>query len=140
MYLTKLVSITGGALIGAGLLSVGDLAIPTYRPIEVHSLKYNNGIVQQERTITTEAEYFPAQWQAAVYSMETGLPVPFCEGGGFWNYSAGHAVANIPLDEWSGSEACTAEALRELGGSFQPVASWHWGDEFTLHKGEVFKP
>lgn len=132
--------LVGTSIVGATLNLVVLSVLPDPAPITVHSLAYTQGNILQERTVKTEGEYFPAKWSAAIYSVDTGEPVSLCTGNGFWNYSSGYRTAEIPLNEWVNRDECTIEVLRKVGGSFQPVASWHWGDDFTIHKGVVFTP
>lgn len=132
--------VIGGAVF-AGVFQVAILAItPEVPPIQVHDLGYSSGTIHQSRTITTKDDFFPAQWRATIVSVDTGKPVVGCSGSGFWPYKEGHVVADIPLPEWVGSDACTPEYLRSLGGEFKPVASWYWGNDKTSHVGPPFKP
>lgn len=132
--------VVGG--IGAAIaLQLAALAVlPDVKPIVVHSLNYSDGIVHQDRSITAEGGTFPAEWRASIIDTVTQKPVPECSGSGFWPYKTGRQTAPIPLHEWVGSDACTPEYLRGLGGEYYPVASWHWGNEFITKSGPVFRP
>lgn len=132
--------IVGGAVVGGLLQLTLSLVLPEEKPIVVHSLRYEGGKVFQDRTITTEDEFFPAQWKAVIVSVETQRPVDGCSGQGFWPYPEGRKTAPIPLTEWVGSETCTPEYLQSLGGEFYPVAYWYWGNDKTDHTGETFRP
>lgn len=132
------VGVVAASAMAQGLVS---LALPDVSPIEVHSVEYNNGIVTQSRTVTAEGDFFPAEWRAKIYSASTNIPVDGCDGSGFWNYTTGYLDAPIPLHEWVGSDICTPEYLRSIGGEFYPMASWHWGNDQTKPKrGPNFKP
>ncbi|MBM1556656.1 hypothetical protein JQV19_08350 [Sulfitobacter mediterraneus] len=120
-----------------GLLS---LVLPDVSPIEVHSLKYANGIMTQSRTVSADGEFFPAEWRAEIHDADTNKPVEGCAGSGFWNYQTGHLDAEMTLMRWTGSDTCTPEYLRSIGGRFYPVASWHWGNDGTSKKGGTFAP
>ena len=105
-------------------------------PIEVHSLTYRDGIVIQDRTVTTDTDYFFAFWTAKIVQAESRIAVRHCQGDGSWPYSAGRIAAEIPLDEWVGSSSCTPDSLPP--GTYIPVASWSWGGDSTSHEGEPF--
>lgn len=120
-----------------GLLS---LVLPDVSPIEVHSLQYSSGTMVQSRTVHAEGEFFPAEWRAEIHDADTGRPVEGCTGSGFWNYQTGHLDAEMTLMRWTGSDTCTPEYLRSLGGQFYPVASWHYGNDETAKRGRTFTP
>jgi hypothetical protein len=131
--------VTGFTLAAAIVQGVILVTFPI-PPIEVHSLNYDAGVIHQDRTITTDSEFFPAEWRATIISAETFLPVAGCTGRGFWNYTEGNRVAELALPVWVGQDGCTREYLQMIGGEFYPVASWHWGDEFTKQTGRKFRP
>lgn len=116
-----------------------NLVLPGPQPIVVHSLTYSDGVVHQERTITTEQPAFFAAWTAQIVDAATGLPVPHCNGSGSWPYPAGYRVADIPLAEWVGNPLCTPESL-DPTKQYRPVAAWYWGEDQTSHSGQPFKP
>lgn len=132
--------IVGGVIVGGALQLVAWTVLPEEQPIRVHSLIYQDGVVYQDRTVTTEDEFFPAQWRAVIVSASNNEPISGCSGEGFWPYTAGRRVAQIPLSEWVGAEGCTPEYLRSIGGEFYPVASWYWGNDKTSQTGETFRP
>lgn len=117
----------------AGSLFLGAV-LPDVRPIEVHSLTYTDGIIQQERTITADGDVFYAHWTADILDAETMESV--CEGGGSWDYPVGYAVAKIPLADWVGDENCTPENLSP--GTYIPRAVWLWGSDQTTQTGDPF--
>lgn len=127
------------AVAGAAQLVI-NATLPSVPPIVAHSLTYIDGTVYQDRTVTSEAEFFPAQWKSVIVDAATDRPVPGCSGSGFWPYKSGRITAEIPLDEWVGSDTCTPEYLRGLGGEYIPVASWYWGGESTEKEGAPFRP
>ena len=131
------VGVVAASAMVQGLVS---LALPDVQPIVVHSLDYRAGVVHQDRTVNTDAEFFPAEWRASVIDADTKMPVEGCSGRGFWNYTSGRYTAPLDLPEWVGQDGCTPEYLRTVGGEFYPVASWHWGDEYTKKTGDKFKP
>ena len=127
-------TVAGVGVIAGGLVALTGLVIPEVPPIEVHALQYEAGVIHQDRTVTTESEYFFASWRAEIKD-QSGLIV--CEGGGTWNYTAGQFVAAIPLDVWVGDEGCLE---RLTAGPYTPIASWFWGSDQTTHVGEPFTP
>lgn len=125
------------AVLGLGQLALTSI-LPEPKPITVHSLTYEGGAIFQDRTVTAEDEFFPAQWRAYVMDAATDKPIPECTGEGFWPYKTGRGTFELPLAEWTGNAACTVEFLRSYGGEFYPVASWHWGNDFEKATGAVF--
>jgi hypothetical protein len=132
--------VVGMSLAAAVTQATLTLILPEAPPIDVHSLTYKDGLVYQDRTVTADSDYFPAEWRASIVDHLTRIPVDGCVGSGFWNYPAGRKVAEVPLTEWVGSDTCTPEYLRGLGGEFYAVASWHYGNSSTIATGEPFKP
>lgn len=126
-------TITGLATLGV----VAQLAImtilPEPKPIEVHSLTYDSGVVTQDRTVRTYAPFFYASWSAKVTTL-SGDPVGGCEGGGSWNYEPGRIAFDMPLGEWVGSDQCQLQP-----GEYRLVASWFWGADQETHKSDIFE-
>lgn len=131
-----------GAILVAGALQLAvTTVVPDTRPIVVHSLNYVDGMIHQHRTVTTETGgFFPAQWRAFLVDADTKKAVEECSGAGFWPYESGTITAEMSLARWTGNEGCTVEFLRELGGEYCPVASWHWGNDSTSKQGDCFRP
>ena len=124
------------ALAAAGAIAVKAI-LPGPAPIQVHELRFEAGIVYQDRTVTTNGEAFFAQWAARVEDAETGDVVPWCVGSGAWPYEPGRRSVSLPLPEWVGNDACTADSLPP--GLYVPVAVWSWGDDQTSHRGLAFE-
>ena len=127
------------AVLGLGQLGLTSI-LPEPKPITVHSLTYVNGSIIQDRTAVADGDYFPAQWRAFIFDTVTNKPVPECTGTGFSPYHSGRIAVNLKLTEWTGRDECTPEFLRERGGTYYPVASWHWGNDFEKATGGVFEP
>lgn len=110
-------------LLGGGIfVAVGTAIIqavsPAPDPIQIHSLKYNSGIVTQDRTVLSETPFY-ANWAAAVVDHETGEAV--CEGDGAFAYKPGRVEAKMSLSRWVG-QPCLLPP-----GSYHLSASWYWG-------------
>ncbi|MEY1555338.1 hypothetical protein AB3Y40_06850 [Yoonia sp. R2331] len=123
----------GIAAVGGFLSFAVSAIVPEVPPITVRSLEYESGIIHQSRTITAEGPVFFATWQAEILD-RNGVIV--CSGSGSWNYTVGHRIADIPLNEWVGDDGCSARL--EQGAEYTPVASWFWGSDQTTHKGDPF--
>lgn len=132
MSLTQ--TLAGIGVIAGGLVALTGVVIPKVPPIEVHVLEYEAGMVHQDRTVTTDAEFFHASWVAQI--QDSGGRV-ICTGEGSWPYSAGTRIVDIPLDEWVGDEGCLD---RLTAGPYTPIASWFWGSDQTTHVGDPFMP
>jgi hypothetical protein len=112
------------------------LFIPEPKPIEVHSLHFDGSVMVQDRTVTTDGDVFFARWEAKLIDAYSGDLIPGCKGGAPWNYTAGHKVAEMPLEVWVGSETCTFESLEP--GAYKAVASWYWGTDQTSATSPAF--
>ena len=119
----------------AGSFVVGAV-LPDPDPITVHSLKYESGIIFQDRTVETEGEIFYATWTAEIVAAESDEVV--CRGEGSWPYSAGRREAAIPIDEWVGEAGCLQSL--DVSQQYYPRAAWFWGEDQTSHAGEPFTP
>lgn len=125
------------AVLGLGQLALTSV-LPDPQPIVVHSLTYDAGMIIQDRTVTAEDQFFPAQWRAYIFDASTDKPIEECSGSGFWPYEAGRQSIPMSLQRWTGNTACTVDFLRSYGGEFYPVASWHWGNDFEKATGATF--
>ena len=130
----------GGAVVGLILQATVSSILPETKPIIVHDIFYADGLMYQDRTVTTDGGFFPAQWKAFIVDADTNKAVEECSGEGFWPYEAGRINVDMTLARWTGDDRCTVEFLRDLGGCFYPVASWYWGNDFTRAEGEEFCP
>lgn len=125
-------ALAAGGAVAFGFATVLNAVFPA-PPIEIHSLKYEDGYIIQDRTVNNGGERLPALYEAAIIRKSTGLPV--CEGSGAWRYSDGHAVVRIPVSEWVGGVACKLSP-----GEYQPMATYETrgfsvtvrGDSFTV--------
>lgn len=126
-------TITGLAALGLGAQLLLTAILPDVKPITVHSLTYSEGIIEQDRTITTDAPFFYATWRAQIIDAGTGKAVPGCVGSGSWNYTQGRSAIAMPVKVWVGSDDCELTA-----GSYRPIAAWLWGSDQEVHRGEVF--
>lgn len=127
-------TITGLAALGLSAQLLITSILPEPQPIVVHSLDYKDGVVYQDRTVTTDGPFFYATWAAEVIYASTGDTVRGCAGGGSWNYEPGRIVADMSLDRWTNTDNCVLDA-----GTYQLVASWFWGADQEVHKSEVFE-
>lgn len=128
--------IGGTALVLALNWAVGAI-LPEPIPIDVISLSYADGMVTQERTITTDQTAFYAQWAATVENADTGDSIRWCEGSGANAYPPGHRAVVFTLADWTGNQRCTPESLP--AGRYALRASWRWGEHSTSRKSEVFE-
>lgn len=124
----------GGTVAAVALQSLFNLALPDPKPIKVHSLNFDKVAqeVIQERTVTTEAPFFYAHWEAQVIRHDTGEVV--CEGEGDWPYKPGLLAARMDVKKWSGDANCNLEPDVE----YRLRAAWLWGDDQEAHKSEPF--
>ena len=134
--ITTAQTVIGGSIGGVFLSVAVGLFIPDPKPIEVHSLFFNGEKMLQDRTVTTDGEVFFARWEAKIVDAYSGDVIPGCKGGEPWNYTAGHKVADMTLEEWVGSEACTYESLEP--GAYKGIASWYWGTDQTSASSNIF--
>ena len=125
-------------LAAIGTVTVKSVLSPfAPRPLTVHSLTYEAGIVLQDRTIVTDGTSFAMTYTASVVDADTGRTVPWCHGSDSWNYSPGHKVAEIPLAEWVNNPACTPESLPV--GTYFLRGGWQWGAEQVAADSAVFE-
>ena len=102
---------------GAAFFSVGfvldKIERPAPPPIEVHSIRYVDGVVFQDRTVTPESDS-PVRlmpWSAQVVFAGTGRAVQNCTGSGLWPYDRGRITAQFDLAEWTGRDQCRPDVL-----------------------------
>lgn len=116
-------------LVGTSLV---DLVTPAPLNIVVHDLRYEAGVMHQDRTVISQggSDVFYAFWAAQILDAKTGEQM--CAGDGSWPYAEGRKVVQIPLNEWVGAEC-------DLGsGEYIPVAAWYWGSDQTWFTGQPF--
>lgn len=133
-------NVVSGFAVGGALIHLAiNVAFPV-PPIVVHSLNYKDGKIHQDRTITTDSNFFQARWDAFIISADTKRPVAGCSGTGSYPYPEGRKVADLSIPKWTGAKGCTPEYLRTIGGEFIPVAFWYWGEDSVDKEGPAFKP
>lgn len=101
-------SIMGIAAVATIIGGVASVIAPPAKPpapIVVNSLEWHDGIVRQDRTVTTSGAY-TAVWRAEVRSAKTGAAVKGCSGSDWWPYPAGRLAPSMPLSEWVGGADC----------------------------------
>lgn len=134
MHVTQTI-IGGIAVVGAfQLFAINPLLnrINPPQPIVVHSLEWRDGIVVQERTVTTDGP-FVAVWSSEIRNANTGEIVPHCYGTGVWPYEPGHRSPQIPLAEWVGNPACQLDP-----GRYQAIATYEAGRFRETARSPVF--
>lgn len=122
--------------VGGGLAVALSMAVSPFipqKPIVIHSLTYEDGVVIQDRTITTEGPW-SGIWSADIIDVNTGMVVGNCSGAGFWDYAPGRKTPKIPLKEWVGNPLCDLPP-----GEYQLVAIYKAGEFQTLFRSDVFK-
>lgn len=102
-------------------------------PIVIHDLQYANGVVIQDRTVTTEGPW-TGIWEADIIDTSTGQVVVNCHGEGVWDYPPGRRTPEIPLKEWVGNPECNLPP-----GEYQLVAIYRAGTFKTIFRGDIFK-
>jgi hypothetical protein len=138
----RLMHISQMAIGGAAVIGFLQLAIinpiktrlaPLPPPIIVHSLEYADGMITQDRTVSTDGP-FVAAWSAQIINAQTGRAVIGCEGSGVWPYPPGRIAPSMSVAEWVGSDACV------LGvGKYQPIVTFQAGSWENVTRGEVFE-
>lgn len=120
----------------APLILVGTLALDLLTPdplnIVVHDLRYEAGVMRQDRTVISDdgSEVFYAFWDAQVLDANTGDQV--CSGNGSDVYSVGRKTAELLLHVWVGAD-CDLPP-----GEYIPLAVWYWGSNQTSFAGQPF--
>lgn len=128
--------LTGAVIWGVATVWL-RMVLPEPVPFVVHSLAYSEGVVTQDRTITTDEPAFFAQWTATVENADTGQSLRRCEGSGANGYPPGRMAVSFTLEEWTGRDNCTVASL--LPGHYTLRATWRWGEESTAMKSEPFE-
>lgn len=125
------------------LSALGSLATSLILPppplIVINSLRYEKGMITQDRTINTEAEVAFMEWRAEIVDAKTGEPVPECQGQGTWNYTAGRKAVPMTLARWTGNDNCSEKVLTSPEGYF-PRATYTWGSNQVVGRDAVFYP
>ena len=123
---------------GTAILTVGlsaafkalGWAVAVTPGIEIHSLSFSADpapIIIQDRTVSTTAPLV-ARWEAEIVAVDGGQRRGMCSGSGSWDYSAGHRIAPIPVDDWVGDDGCYDRLLSlPPGTSLQACARYSWG-------------
>lgn len=124
------VSVGGGLALA---LSVAVSPLIPQPPIVIHDLVYANGVVTQDRTVTTDGPW-TGIWEADIIDTKTGEVVENCHGEGVWDYPPGRRRPEIPFREWVGNKLCELPP-----GEYQLVAIYRAGTFKTLFRGDVFK-
>ncbi len=124
------VSVGGGVALAMSLVLSPLMPQP---PIVIHSLTYDDGVVIQDRTVTTDGPW-TGVWSADIIDTTTGEVAPNCHGEGVWDYAPGRKTPNIPFKEGVGNLLCE---LPE--GEYQLVAIYRAGTFKTIFRSEVFK-
>ena len=133
-------SFTGSAVTFAAMVALGTAALnpvvkllaPPPPHIVIHAITYDAGMITQDRTVRGDGPVFWMQWQAEIIDKATGQIVPGCEGSGSFNYPTGRKAATMTLQRWVGSDTCAPAP----GGTYQPRAVYHWGDNQVIAEGE----
>jgi len=138
----RMMQFTQLAIGGAAVIGFLQLAIinpikarlaPLPPPIIVHSLEYADGMITQDRTVSTDAP-FVAAWSAQIIDTKTGRAVSGCEGSGVWPYPSGRIAPSMSVAEWVGSDACELPQ-----GKYQPVVTFQAGTWKDVTRGAVFE-
>jgi len=125
-------SLVGVTVLTLAMQAVWTVVGPKPPPIIVHDLRYEDGYIVQDRTITSDGP-FKAIWSSEILNKATGDIVQGCTGSGVWDYEAGHKAPRIPLAEWVGNAAC------DLGpGVYIPIASYSAGEFHMIARGDEF--
>jgi hypothetical protein len=134
MTMTHLAAgVTGIAMAIAAILGAVVPKPASPPPIVIHSLKYQDGAIIQDRTVSAQGK-FTAIWSAQIVDVATGQPVPECYGTGVWGYAPGAQSPAIPIAEWVGNDAC------RLGpGAYQALASYEAGTFRTTARSDIFR-
>ena len=111
--------------------------LPEPPAMVVNALTMNNGMVTQDRTITTTGDAFYMQWAATVVNVDTGESIHWCEGRGANAYGPGRKAVEFTLPEWTGSATCTLESLPP--GQYILRAAWMWGNQNASARSNVFE-
>ena len=130
------IAIGGAAVMGfaqfAVIKPIKDYVAPVPAAIVIHSLTVDNGVITQDRTVSTEGR-FTAVWNARIVDENTGAAVPNCYGSGVWHYSPGRQAVDIPLREWVGNNLCTLQP-----GRYQAMAIYEAGTFKASARSKVF--
>lgn len=130
MHITQ--TLVGGAVLGGMLTGLFSFVAPAPAPIVVHSLKYEDGVITQDRTVTTGAPWL-ATWKAEIVEYSTGDVVRGCKGDGVWTYTAGRISPSFSLQEWVGSLSCELQP-----GTYFPRVTYWGGTDKIVARGDVF--
>ena len=135
MHFTQM-ALGGFAVIGAIQFALVEpikrAILPPDPPIVVHSLEWRDGVIVQDRTVTSDGK-FTAAWQAEIRDVTTGQVVTGCYGSGVWTYAPGRIAPEIPLAEWVGNSDC--RLAREC---YQASATYEAGTFKTTARSPVF--
>ena len=126
-------SVVGVTALTLVMQAVWMVVGPNPPPIIVHDLRYEEGYIVQDRTITSDGP-FKAIWAAEILNKATGKVVENCTGSGSWDYEAGHKSPRIPLAEWVGNSDC---ALKR--GVYIPIATYSAGEFHMVARGDEFE-
>ncbi len=106
---------------------------PTPPPIIINEISYRDGMIMQDRVVTTSGP-FTAFWEAAILDGKTGLMVPGCQGSGVWDYPPGHKAPAFPVSEWVGNPNCDLPP-----GLYIPTATYSAGEFRIVARGNPFE-
>lgn len=130
-------TIIGGALMVGMGTALLHAVLPSPTPFVIHSLAFVDGVVEQDRTISTNDYAFYAQWATAVINADTQEPVTGCMGSGAFPFRAGRSTKHYYLQDWTGQTDCTLDNLGP--GSYYLRGSWQWGEQQASMESPVFE-
>lgn len=127
----------GVALVGAVIAILADAVLPEGPPISVASIKYHDGMITVDRTITSNNASVYMRRSTELLDAKTGERVLFCAGVADINYPTGHVVRTVPLAQFIGNPECTPDALPP--GLYTPNAIYVMGERQVQVMGETFR-